>query len=203
MEDNLPLHLRPLADYEPPPSLLPNELDPREAQNPQDDAFEDTMDSIAYKTYLSIQQNTEKELINTLGMAELDEFTYCDAPDGQRGGCFELPVVMFSNYAHSLFAFPTTRSQSKRIGEDKDQSRCQNGSEAPGELYPTSGTDNVGDTPPQKSSENPGTSTPDSPTTTNEPILTPDGVDLSSNANPEGHAAPAAPSARPPGRPTE
>ena len=213
LQANLPDALGPLADYDPPPALLPPKYDSDDdtvsTQPSSVDPIEDHVDFIAYDQYLTEQHSFELDLMRSLEPEDTIEFVYSDAKqDASAPDTGE--VLCFRSHTHPRLAFPTTRSQARA---QKVGTRAQQDPQFPkepippdpGELVPPDGELPHGEPPdgeppdpaPPDGETPPGETPPGEPPNGEPPAVPPDPG--------EPHRRPprsksTAESARPPGR---
>ena len=190
LQSNLPEHLGPLAEYQPPSSLLPQDLQESDTATEVSDSdpIDTQVDLVTYQQYLSSQHDFEVSLMQSLEPEDMIEFIYSDAnetPDQPITG----DILCFHSHTHSRLAFPTTRSQTRAQRDPNVK--------APPTVLPPQDGDHTAPIPPE-----PGEPSPIPPAIgeppPGEPHLIP--PDPGEPASTEPKTGSTAPSARPPGR---
>jgi len=193
LQSNFPDHLGDVHQYEPPPELLPAPSTCSESSNPEDIELDEFLDTIVYQTHKTHVYEHDQWLSSTLEPFDLTELDSqikdmeLDRPpphDNPTKWTWDIWDATVEVHSHSILSFPTTRSQSKRSQEQPTPRPItpipgENGENGEnGEFIP------LGD--PRVDIDS-----PDKP------------LHEDQHSENDDHTTPTAPSARPPGKPTQ
>jgi hypothetical protein len=190
LQCNFPDHLGDLHDCNPPPELLPATSDTSAASDPDEIELDEFLDTIVHQTHKTHVYEHDKWLSDTLepfDIAEIDstirnmELDHPPPRDSPASWTWEIWDATVEVHSHSILSFPTTRSQSKRSSPPESGTRTPN----PGETGETADTGENGEFIPL-----------------GDPRINLDSPDQQPPTD-QPHTSSAAPSARPPGKPTQ